>query len=319
MKKNVKVYIICGSDEYARKSAIEEVVSEVISASQREAALTRYSITDFNESTIAQLKVPTFFADKQVVIVYGIERMKKKDIDIIRTYLENPSDHALLILEGETVPEALNKLKDPNLYIRTSKRQFENELAHVAQSIMKKSDRHINPEALTLLLERVGGSESFLRSACEKLILSSERQTEITEDMVIGLVENMSTYDVYALTNALSAKDIDQTLIVLDALIADGAKEIELIGIIGWQIRRLLEGRILHENGHSLQEIGRSLKIYPKYVRLFGDQLKKFSLVEIRHILDELTELDIRIKSGLADARRDLELLLIRLCSNQLI
>ncbi len=319
--KGKNLYLILGEDEYARREKVDEIVSSILSGEEQKYALARHSATELNDDIIGKMRILPFFASKQVVVINNIVKFKKRELELLLSYLKEPNQSTYIILEGNKF-DGRDSLRDSlrkKCSVHILKKDFDTNLANVIHSHLKKENRKITPDAVQLLLERVGKSHSFLIAMLNKVIMSTENGSTITEENINNIVEEFLQYDVYSLTNAMSDKNLQKSLEILAFLIEHGSKEIELIGIIGWQMRRIFEAQALLNQGSSLGDIREKLRIYPKYVDQFMRQVKNFKKREVGNIIEELYNIDKKIKTSFSEGRRELEVLFVRICSGQFI
>lgn len=89
-----------------------------------------------------------------------------------------------------------------------------------------------------------------------------------------------------------------------------------MIVLIANSMRLLYQVKLLDRKGYNDREIGQILSLNPyrlKYVRQDG---KDYDIQELLKKIDELSELDVQIKTGKIDRYRGLELFLMRLGGN---
>ena len=315
------VHLVLGDDEYARREKVDEIISSILSPDEQKHAVMRYTASELNEDVIGKMKVLPFFTTKQVIVISNIVKGKHKELELLLAYLKQPNSFTYIILEGDRFDgrDSLARSLKERCHIHLLKKDFDTNLGHVIYSYLKKEMRTITPDAAQLLLERVGGSHAFLTAMLNKIVMSTECGGTITEENITHVVEEFLHYDVYSLTNALSAKDAQKSLEILAYLIDHGSKETELIGILGWQMRRLFEAKVLREKGCPVSDIREKLRIYPKFIDQFMRQVRNFTKGELGCIIEELYLIDKKIKQSFSDAQRELEILLVRICCNQFV
>ena len=88
---------------------------------------------------------------------------------------------------------------------------------------------------------------------------------------------------------------------------------IKWIVLIAGQMRLIYQVKLLDRKGYNDKEIGKILGVNPyrlKYVRQEG---KDFDLNELLQCLDDLSRLDVEIKTGKMDKKMGLELFMVRI------
>lgn len=143
-----------------------------------------------------------------------------------------------------------------------------------------------------------------------KLCLYSQHITRETIDiMVAKQVEE----NVFELTKAILNKETGKSIQIYKDLMMNNEEPIKLIVLIANSLRLLYQVKLLDRKGYNDQEIAKMLSLNPyrlKYVRQDG---KDYDIQELLQKLDELSQLDVNIKTGKIDRFRGLELFLIRI------
>jgi len=320
MKNNF--HLIISEDDYTRREEIEKIIAKVLPEKKdRTSALVRVSIQEFSEETIASMKGLSFFTSHQVFVLSTIEKAKKKQLELLAAYCDAPADFTTLILEGATFDGRDNQTKHirERCTIHEIRKQYDSSQRGIIFEKVKKSGCRIHPDAVELLIERSGGSAAYLSSALDKLLLGVAGSTDITLDAVASLIENHASFDVYKLTNAIADRDLGKALEVLDFLLSEGTREVEIIGMMGWQIRRFYEAKIMLEKHRAKADICKKLRVYGKFSDQFIHHVRSFSKRELFAVIEALLTIDSKAKLSASDTRKELEMLLVRLCGKKLL
>lgn len=119
--------------------------------------------------------------------------------------------------------------------------------------------------------------------------------------------------NVFELTAAVSRKDEKKALNILDALLRQGKKVYEIIGLLFWQIDRLKKGKELLEK-KGKQSLMSELRVFPSQINDFIDSVNRFSFSELKRNIGLLTEADLQIKTAITKPEMILEILVLKLC-----
>ena len=104
-----------------------------------------------------------------------------------------------------------------------------------------------------------------------------------------------------------------KSIAIYKDLIMNNEEPIKLIVLIANSMRLLYQVKLLDRKGYNDREIASMLSLNPyrlKYIRQDG---KEYDLNELLSKLDELSKLDVDIKTGKIDRFRGLELFLMRM------
>lgn len=88
---------------------------------------------------------------------------------------------------------------------------------------------------------------------------------------------------------------------------------IKLIVLIANSLRLLYQVKLLDRKGYNDQEIGKMLSLNPYRLRYIRQDGKDFEINELLEKLNELSQLDVDIKTGKIDRFKGLELFLIKM------
>ena len=183
-------------------------------------------------------------------------------------------------------------------------------LSDSTRQAIRRRDATIDDDALELLLSRLGDSLNNVALEVEKLCLYSKH---ITYDIVDELVSKPLDENVFALTSAILQKDRRKMFSIYHDLMILNEEPIKLIVLIAGQMRLIYQVKLLDRKGYNDKEIGKILGVNPyrlKYVRQEG---KDFDLNELLQCLDDLSRLDVEIKTGKMDKKMGLELFMVRI------
>ncbi len=154
----------------------------------------------------------------------------------------------------------------------------------------------------------------------EKLInFKAGQKLNLPGEIEIGLadVENMvkGRFDenIFALTDAISAKNKASAVKLLEEQFDAGAADMYLLSMITRQFRILLEIRQALDAGYSSKKIISVLKLHPFIVQKGINQVRNFSLERLKKIFNKLVECDYFLKSGKGDLKTGLDLLITKM------
>ncbi len=219
--------------------------------------------------------------------------------------LAEREDVILIIAEfGE--PSAKNKLFN---YLVKKPCQSQNfkplknyEIKEWAKKLAASFGAVFTGEALDFLIAGCGGDLWRIDSEIRKIADFSGGKI-IGKPQVEEIVVLNGDYKIFALTDALAKKDRKKALENLHKALENGEKPAELLGLLAWQIRNLLRFKSDPENAADL-------KLHPFVLEKTREAAKFYELKELRGILAEIIKLDLDFKTGAADEKTALSLLI---------
>ena len=147
-----------------------------------------------------------------------------------------------------------------------------------------------------------------------KLCLYTKHITVETIDL---LVTKQVEENVFELSQAILNKETARSFRIYKDLIMNNEEPVKLIVLIGNAMRLLYQVKLLDRKGYNDREIAQILSMNPyrlKYIRRDG---KDFDLKELLAHIDELSQLDIAVKTGKIDKYQGLDRFLMRMGGNE--
>ena len=169
-------------------------------------------------------------------------------------------------------------------------------LAYYAQKKLERVGVSLSSALATLLAESCAGSMTRLAQEVEKLTAFSLDSRTITKEDVENLVHRDVEMQVFDLTDALSKKDAEKSLQILDALIAANEKPQMIFVAIYNAFRRMLHISLSSKTDAELTE---DLGVKSAYaIKKSRQAASKFSKKSLKKICDKLCDSDNKMKSG---------------------
>jgi len=196
-------------------------------------------------------KVADFAAGEEVAIP-----SRTGDSSLLEEALEDrfPFEHCL-ILATDTVDKrrTLYRLIEEKGVVadfsvlsgggRKARSQQESVLRNLAEETLSAAGKKIEPQALSLLLERTGFNLWALKTQVEKLVDFVGDETLVTREHVEKMSEQFREEALYELNNAVAERDCEAALLSLKRLLEQNYHPLQLLASLVTEIRRLLLAR----------------------------------------------------------------------------
>ena len=314
------IFVIYGEESFLMEQKLQSLKKEYDCNEDNMNISTYRANEDSLEEVYEDLITPPFLTDKKMVVLknpYFLTTKKvKKDnneLEYFEKCLINCDEVIFVIYHvGKDFDERKKIVKN----LRKQAQFFEIDkvnhykLSDSTRQAIRRRDATIDDDALELLLSRLGDSLNNVALEVEKLCLYSKH---ITYDIVDELVSKPLDENVFALTSAILQKDRRKMFSIYHDLMILNEEPIKLIVLIAGQMRLIYQVKLLDRKGYNDKEIGKILGVNPyrlKYVRQEG---KDFDLNELLQCLDDLSRLDVEIKTGKMDKKMGLELFMVRI------
>ena len=205
------VYYLFGEDDFLKDQATRDLVEAAAEPSTRDFNLEIRRAGELDaESLDALLSTPPMLAERRVVVLREVDKLKKGARTLLDRYLARPAHDTVLVLvapSGVKSDKALSAHATVVEYAPLTGDRVPRWVSYHAQHTL---GRTITPDAVTLLVEAVGGDLAQLAVELEKLAsYTSETIDEHAVADVVGVRRGESLGD---LLDAVAAKDADRAL-----------------------------------------------------------------------------------------------------------
>lgn len=312
------IYLFYGEEDFLKEEAEKAIIAKFLPPDSQRLNCDRYSAKEYSSDIFDALMTPPLLSDRKVVIIKDVEDLPESKKEQFLKYLKNPQAHLSIILQSSQTYLNDSFLKEISRYAKTySFRKLKvRELKGWIYERINLHRKTIEKEALDLLLE-LKGSESLaaLSKELEKLVTYKYDKRVITKEDVSGLVGKSLAKRVFDLMDAVSFKDRDAALLLAHEISSRNKKDIhEVMGLMGWQFRRVWKAKVLLARREGREAITRKLRLRNFSADKFLNQVKRFDEDELQRDFKFLLEADRTIKTGYKKSEFVLEQLIIRLC-----
>lgn len=314
-----------------QSSEIKKVIKNIAKQSLPERDEMNFVRYDGNNTLIQEFideanYVPLGYDHKVVAVDNCYFLMKPKprnklesdqDYKVLFYYLRNPNPDCDLIL---TVPTSeidtsgelfklikevgkITEIKDPNVkewnqYVKTTVNEY----------IKKNPDCRMDNDAVMELIDRTQGDIPLLRNSIIKLFLYTKH---VRYEDVILMVTRPLDDNTFQLFNYLLNGENEKAVGLFRDLQVANAEPVTLVGMLANQFRLLNQVVFLSKKGMDNDSIAKELNIKPIRVQILKRQTYAMSEKALHRTLDDLFNLDLKMKSGLVDHLYAFELFLI--------
>lgn len=194
----------------------------------------------------------------------------------------------------------------------------ERDLPRWIQGRAKTLGTAIEPQAAQVLAEHIGANTLMLDAEMTKLATYAGDGERITPRMVEELVGAVTQDSIFALVDAVAAREEAKALAMMHRQLESAGNPIEfavyLIRMLSRQVRILLRIRLGLAAKRPRPEIIANLKLPRYYADRYFRQANQLSDAQLRGSFERLAALEYRLKSGKADPGTGLDLLIAEMC-----
>ena len=329
------VFLLAGEESYYVRRAEDAILRRLLpNEEDRADALIRYEEMPPIDALMESLETAPFFTDKIVVLVHDaaiFRAAKKKETEEDAPAPKDTGTDRLIALLADLPPTtyaiftlASKPDKRRKLYQAVEKhgRVLESEPVRPwtveawLNGRLREMGRSMHPKARTFFLNVVGImptiSLEFLDRQLEKLTLYTDN-AQFTEEDLRAAFSEMPEVSVFALMDAVSARDVRPALDLLARCRADGVHFTVLLALLVRHVRQLWQAKRLLMNGTPPKGLGKIMGLHPFIAEKLGGHARLFSEATLSDAVLALADADYLLKTGQAGDEL-LEDVVIRLC-----
>ena len=204
-------YYFFGDDDFLKDARVRDVIAAAVDPSTRDFNLEIRRAGELDaEDVDSLLGTPPMLAERRVVVVRDVEKLKKDARKLLERYLEHPAPDTVLLLVAGAGAKADKVLAGHATAVEFAPLTADRVLKWIGHHATIALGRAITPDAATLLIEAVGPDLAQLAVELEKL--ASYASGEIDEAAVTAVCGVRRGESVGALLDAVAAKDAGTAL-----------------------------------------------------------------------------------------------------------
>jgi len=313
-------YLFSGEENFLKEEALAQIKRMLFPSAWNTKVNFNYDLFYGDECDVELLirQANTFplLAQKRLVVVRDSEKLDNSQIESIGKYLAKPAEFTCLVMVAS---DKLN-LKDGPFASIAKKcisvvfwKLFDREIqGWIIQQVNRKGAQ-ITSEAAEYLHQKVGSNLSQLNNEIEKVLIYRQGEKQIGIKDIQEATGELKSNTVFDLSQAIYTRNLQEAIKILNNLFLHREMDKRISFWIVFTWNKLLEGKLLQQQGKTDEEIMQILGLKSFFERGFPDWLKNFQAEELVEKAKLITETDLEIKTGRARTPLALELLLLHL------
>lgn len=307
------IYLLFGTLE----TLINDYVSNIVKKDKIEDInISKYNEEDLLSNIIEDASTMSLFDEKKVIIVNNSQLFSaKKAIDTtdLEKYISNFNPNTIMIFISNTdTVDTRRKLY--KLIKEKGKIEEFNKIININSYVKKLFDDYtISYNTINLFIKRVGNDLNNLSNEAEKLKIYKINDKIITDKDIMNCTPEKIDINIFKFIDNIINKNKKESITTYKEMLKLGEEPIKIIVMLANQFRLMYQAKYLSSKGYSEDEIASTLQIkkYPAHLAL--QKGYKYSASTLLQYLEDLANLDIKIKSGEIDKNLALELFLLRI------
>lgn len=307
-------YIFAGEENYLKEEALKCIRDVVV---QPDSQAFNYEALDGEEIVRSGIGVLMdscrclpFFGNMKLVVVRHADKLcREKEIE---EYARSPVQSTCLVLF------ALEDNRKLNEHTVIFYHPYPAKVKEWIGRRLKEADKRISTEALYIFQEEVGNDLGVITTEMEKLLLFIGSKPRIEAEDVRSIVSHRNALNIWNLVDAVAEKKKENAMSAIKDLLAENVYMGGVIGMIGRQLRFMLQAKELMDTGCEKDKIAKEIGYKP--IQFIGKLIRQcgyFSTEELRDGFNHLAEAELCIKTSKMPVPVILEILVDRLCRQQ--
>ncbi|HEX7975490.1 MAG TPA: DNA polymerase III subunit delta [Anaerolineales bacterium] len=308
------VYLLQGEDEFAIAQFTAKLEAELGDAATGAMNTTRLDGRSYNPDELLTVAgaMPFLAARRIVILSHFLSRLSNPASHerFIVTLEKVPSTTALILIEYRWLTEERDRKRGKLHWLEKWAGQAGERvllksfplakgpaLAPRIQELARAAGGQIRPDAAKLLVGLVDDDPRLAEQEIRKLLAYVNYQKPIEVDDVQALTADMSQGDIFAMVDALGARDGRKALGIMHRLL-EQQDYYSIFGMVVRQFRLLLLAREVLDRGGQVGDVAQKLKIPPFIAEKMVAQARRFTRPALESIFHRLLEMDEAVKTS---------------------
>lgn len=326
------VYVLFGAETYLRDLAARTIADRAFSEGDardfNEASFTLSKAGELADVLTAAYQMP-MMSSRRVIRVGNVrvtqsgrgDTIKEdEDENALRSYLEDPAKDTVVIFLADELNgvRRMGKLLREKAYAVDFEPMADAELANWAAERVREAGCEIEKNALDLLVKRAGPDVRRVTNEAAKLATAAMPEALITAELVEDLVPFTRELDNFEFGKHLVAGDRRAALRVLRKIMDDGAEPVMILGLIAYNVRRLLMAKEMMQSSADRRDVANVLKLRYSDQEAFLAAARRADGEKLRMAIRRIADADVALKTSIggggdAGGRMLLEMLVCEL------
>ncbi len=303
-RKNIdnKIILFYGENEGLKKEEIEKIK---IKTNKKIFNYEEKQILENRENFLDEILTGSLFDDQKIII---LNRASEKILPFIEILLEKKIEDKIILINA-AILDKKSKLrnlfeKDRNLICVPFYQDNKETLIRLAQNFFKNLNIPVSNENINFLVNKSNDDRQNLKNELVKIEMFLNNKKKITTNELTKLINLNENHSVNKLVDNCLAKNQKTTLNILNENIFSNDECIMIIRTFLNKSKRLHKLIEKYEESKNVEKSILSAKppIFWKDKEIVKRQIIKWSLKQIKGLIFEINELELKIKKNSANS-----------------
>ncbi|MDD6492430.1 MAG: DNA polymerase III subunit delta [Firmicutes bacterium] len=309
------IYLLFGEEAYLRKQYRDKLKEAIIGDDTMNYHYYEGKDISVGE-VIDQAETLPFFAERRLIILENSGLFKSGGEQLAEYLSAQAQSTYFVFVEAEI--DKRSKLYKTVLSKGCAiefAMQDEATLKRWILGMVKKENKKISENTLTLFLEKTGTDMENIRKEAEKLFCYCMEKEMITQQDVEAICTRQIGNHIFDMVGAIADKKQKKALELYYELLAQKEPPMRILFLIARQFNLLLQVKELREKGYQNKTIGEKVGLPGFIAGKYVAQAARFKSAELRDAVEACVDAEEAIKTGRMNDNMSVEMLIIRYSS----
>jgi DNA polymerase-3 subunit delta len=303
------VLLLAGDDDLLLQREVERQLARL----QDEDPELQVDLRDVPETDhLPELRTTSLFGGRTCVVLRGCEGLSGDLKAEVETYLERPSDEAVLVLVARGLGRIqkvgkLAKQHGERIDVKRPADWDDRSWDRLIGEEFRRLKRKADATAIAAIRAHAGTEPGVIASKVGSVAAAHPGVAALTAEHVEAVVEGHGRASGFAIADAVAERDPAAAIVAVRGALESGEAPLAVLGALAFRFRQLLQVR----SGAAAKQAGVSTGQYRRMKALAA----AFNPGELAWCHDQLAQLDVDLKGSDLPAELLLELTVIRIAT----
>jgi DNA polymerase-3 subunit delta len=312
------LYLLLGEETYLIHAYTSAFGERILETAMRDFNYDVFNAdSDALPEALSVARTLPLMASHRVVVLHGLQQLRKADLQQLEAYAEQPSESTALICSShdsdpkKCLPHSWRKAVVVECHRLTGTLLYDWVANTVAQSGYTITD-----EAVQALLQDQQNDLWTLLREIEKLCTYAGEEKAITLAAVQDVCQSSRLHSIFALSDAIGTRNILQAITVIDGLLNQGEPPLLIFSMLVRHLRLLWSIQQLEQQRQGMSEMAQALGLPLSVCRRLAPQSRRFSPQRLGQLYNIALQADLAFKTTNRPPKTILEGLIFELCAS---
>lgn len=300
------INLITGQEQYLIDNIVKMIETNFLMEAYKELNFTTIEGSFDVDQFLSIAETLPFFDSKRIVYVNNVNLFKnvKDEAEVkLMSFLKSVPEQTILVFVEKDLDKRkkLYKLFEKEGTFVSIDKMTHSEFVKWVNKKFKEYQKPISNHALNYFIEMSNyldkESSKNLYDVDNTIKSLSNNEDEITERVINQYLEIPIEHNIFKMIDAISEKNIQTSLLILNELVGNGEPEIKVFYLINQQFRNILKTKYLIKSGYSSNIVATKLGIHPFVAKKASHFANQYTFESLHKIVDIIETVDIEMKS----------------------